>query len=125
MKAKVLVIEDNDAVRRTVCSILRAGGYETAEAETGKEGMTKLGRGDIALVITDIVMPDQDGIETIQRIRELDATLPIIAMSGSGTEDYSPLHDAKLMGADRIIGKPFQVEEILWAVRELLRGQGS
>jgi CheY-like chemotaxis protein len=122
-QGKVLVIEDNDAVRRTVCSILRAGGYETAEAENGKEGMAKLARGDISLVITDIVMPDQDGIETIQRIRDLDATIPVIAMSGSGTEDFSPLHDAKLMGADRIIGKPFQVEEILSTVRDLLGGR--
>ena len=120
MKPKVLVIEDNDSVRRTVCSILLAGGYDTAERESGKEGMRRFGRGDIALVITDIGMPDRDGIETIQQIRERSATLPVIAMSGFGTEDFLPLQDAMLMGADRIIGKPFSVEDILTAVGKLL-----
>ena len=86
----------------------------------GRDGIDALVHTRFALVITDIVMPEQDGIEPIQRIHELDATLPIIAVSGSGTEDFSPLQDAKLMGADRIIGKPFHVEEMLSAVRELL-----
>jgi CheY-like chemotaxis protein len=120
---KVLVIDDNQAVRRTICAIIRAGGYEAVEAVDGRDGIEELAHYRFDLVITDVMMPRQDGIETIQRIRELDAKLPIVAISGSGTEEFSPLQDAQLMGADRIIGKPFHVEEILGVVRELLHSK--
>lgn len=118
--ATILVIDDDSAVRRALCAILRSDGHRTVEADGGRAGVAALGQGDVALVITDLMMPDQDGIETILAIREIAPTLPIIAVSGMGDETFSPLDDARLMGADRTIGKPFDVATVRALVRELL-----
>ena len=117
---KVLVIDDDPDIRRTVSRILRVGGYKPVEAVGGREGIDALMRGRFVLVITDLFMPSQDGIETIQRIRELEPDMPIIAISGAGDGDFSPLQDAKLMGANRIIAKPFTVDDILSAAIDLV-----
>lgn len=120
VKTKILVIEDDEAVRRAVCSILRTGGYEPAEALDGRDGLDAFIHGRFSLVITDLIMPGQEGIETIERIRELDAAIPIIAISGAGDGEFSPLQDAALLGANRTVAKPFTVEHLLRAVSELL-----
>jgi DNA-binding response OmpR family regulator len=73
------------------------------------------------LVVTDLIMPEQEGIETIAQIREASG-VPIIAISGSGKAgDFAPLLDAELMGADITLAKPFTPEALLGAVEELLR----
>ena len=124
--AKVLVIDDDDQVRRIVCRMLKSGGHEAVEFSQGEAGMAALEREAPDLVITDLIMPGQDGIETITRIREVSG-LPIIAMSGQRLETgFTPLIDAQLMGADLTIKKPFTVDALLGAVNELLKGdQGS
>ena len=108
-----------------VCRMLEGVGHETTEAVNGRDGIDALIRTRVDLVITDLFMPDQDGIEGIQRVRELDATIPIIAISGvGGKERFAPLHDAKMMGADVAIEKPFTIETLIVAVDDLLsRGQ--
>ena len=119
--AKVLVIDDDPGVRTAVRRILERGGHETVDAVNGQDGIDALIRSHFDLVITDLFMPDQDGITGIQRVRELDADIPIIAISGvGGTERFSPLHDAKEVGADLAITKPFTVEGLLAAVEALL-----
>jgi CheY-like chemotaxis protein len=118
---KVLVIDDDAAVRRIVSKMLARAGHETREAADGAEGMRALLRERFELVITDLFMPGQEGIETIGRIREIDTEIPIIAISGSSQDDhFSPLGDAKVLGADRAVEKPFTVEQLLAAVQELL-----
>ena len=120
--AKVLVIDDDDQVRRIVCRMLRSGGHEPIEFSQGEAGTAAIDREAPDLVITDLIMPGQDGIETITRIRETSG-LPIIAMSGLRPESgFTPLVDAQLMGADLTIKKPFTVDALLAAVDELLRG---
>ena len=120
-KTRVLVIEDDASLRQVVCRILAEfGRYELTTAADGREGIEALQRGRFGLVITDVLMPEQDGIETIGRIRELDERIPIIAMSGYDIGDFSPLNDAFLMGADRTLLKPFGAQELLEAVREVL-----
>src|SRR5688500_15549643 len=96
--ARVLVIDDDSLVRNAVSRMLRSVGHETVEVEHGQAGMEILRRDPPDLVITDIIMPEQEGIETIAAIREISG-LPIIAMSGSQKEgDFDPLGDAELMG---------------------------
>ena len=125
--ANVLVIDDDDVVRRTVTRILRSSGHETVEAADGQKGIEAIGLQRVDLVITDIFMPGQEGIETIQRIREISA-LPIIVMSGGPTLSIAPLVDpfdpliaAQLLGADLAIRKPFTGDALIDAVDEMLR----
>ena len=123
--ARILVIDDDPAIRRTVSRILSLSGFQVVEAGDGKEGVEALARGDFALVITDLLMPGVEGIETIQTVRETQPTVPIIAISGSfGDDHFTPLDDAKLMGADLALAKPFTVEKLLSAVHSVL-GRGT
>ena len=124
--AKVLVIEDDADVRKAVCRMLRSGGHEVVETDQGAAGMKALLSESPDLVVTDMMMPGQDGIETITRIREISG-VPIIALSGRGQRGgFAPLVDAEMMGADITLAKPFTVEALLSAVNELLSGdQGA
>jgi DNA-binding NtrC family response regulator len=124
-KTKVLVIEDDAAVRQVVCLVLTEfGRYEPTGAADGREGIEALRHDRFGLVITDVLMPDQDGIETIERIRELDDKIPIIAISGSGTGEFSPLAEASLIGATQTLQKPFGAQELLDAVQDVLGDAG-
>ena len=117
--AKILVIDDDASVRTVVSRILERAGYETETAANGLEGIEAMRRTRFALVICDMLMPVQEGIETIQEIRSAGANIPIIAISGAfGDEGYSPLDDARAIGADVAVAKPFTVEELLAAVDE-------
>jgi DNA-binding response OmpR family regulator len=122
--AKVLVIDDDDLVRRAVARIVQTAGHETIEVGDGKAGMTALREHDPDLVITDVVMPEQEGIATIAAIREISG-LPIIAISGFQRGGaFDPLLDAEMMGADITLSKPFTPDELRSAVEELLRLEG-
>jgi CheY-like chemotaxis protein len=119
--AKVLLIDDDEGVRASVAKILASGGHDTVVAVNGLDGIDALIRTRFDLVITDILMPVQEGIETIQRVRELDPEIPIIAISGAfGQNNYSVLDDARLIGADLAIEKPFSVEKLLDGVTQVL-----
>jgi CheY-like chemotaxis protein len=82
--------------------------------------MEALARDRFALVITDMVMARQEGLETIRQIREIEPDLPILAVSSVFDADYSPLDRAKSFGADVILAKPFTPSELSDAVREAL-----
>ena len=117
----VLVIDDDVEVRVLICTMLRrGGGYETVEAVDGPSGVDTFARGDFAAVVTDLIMPGQMGTETIKQLRALDPDVPIIAVSGFGWDDSSPLiREALELGANRTLGKPFQAHELISAIREL------
>ena len=119
--ARIIVIEDEPAIRRLVVRILGRAGHEVREAGNGRDGVA-LHRTDPAdLVITDLFMPEQDGIETIQQIREFAPGTPIIAMSGGGSRgNTDSLADAELLGAEAVLPKPFSPEDLERAVAGLL-----
>ena len=117
---RVLVIDDDTDLRRTVSAILRVGGYKAVEAAGGEEALAVLAQEKCDLVITDLYMPRPDGVETIQRIRQADRDIPIIAMSGAATDQVSPLDDAMSVGATRTLAKPFYPEDLLAMVTELV-----
>ena len=119
--ARILVIEDDNEVRDYLESVLTRDGYEVEGASNGKDGVASFQRNPVDLVITDIIMPEKDGIETIMDLKRSNKDLKVIAISGGGrAEPENYLHSAKLIGANLTLRKPFTNEEMLRAVRELL-----
>ncbi len=118
---RVLIIDDEELVRVTVRQILENAGYEICEASDGRQALEdyKVSRPD--LVITDIIMPDKEGIETIIELRAMDPDAKIIAISGGGrigANDYLEL--AKRLGANQVIAKPLNSEKLLQAVETVM-----
>jgi CheY-like chemotaxis protein len=118
---RILVIDDDPLVRATVRTILDGAGYGIALASDGQDGLAEFRRERADLVITDIVMPEMEGIETIRQLRSLDPKLPILAISGGGRGiplDY--LRMAQELGASDALSKPFEADELLDAVKRCL-----
>jgi two-component system nitrogen regulation response regulator GlnG len=114
-----LIIEDDAAIRHLLRTCLEDAGYAVKEAENGRDGAKEFRNTHIDLVITDIFMPDCDGLEIIPRLRKLRPNVKILVISGgSGTMDY--LKEARMLGAARAIYKPFEIRAILQHVAELL-----
>jgi len=120
--ARILVIDDEVEVRRAVTTYLRGLGHEVLSAANGREAIATLSTGPVDLLVTDINMPEMDGIEIVSSLREAASRVPIIAMSGGGLFDKGMLLDsAQALGADRTLEKPFDLEELRHAVEELTR----
>jgi DNA-binding response OmpR family regulator len=121
--ARILVVDDSAVVRRVIREALEFEGHDVLVAEDGGEALD-LFRGDPTdLVITDIVMPEKEGIETILELRELNSGVKILAMSGGGL--FSPevhLTPARMLGADETLSKPFTARELIETVERLLEG---
>ena len=119
---RVLVIDDNPDMRDATRDILEGAGYAVDLASDGALGLVLQRARPADIVITDIFMPNQDGIETIARLRSEFPRVKVIAMSGGGelVKGKSYLSVAAEIGADRLLAKPFQPEQLLGAVRELL-----
>lgn len=118
---RILVIDDDDQVRAMIRQMLEKAGYSVMEAQDGEVGM-KLHRHNPAdLIITDIFMPEKEGLETIRELRRDFPEVKIIAISGGGmTGALSYLSLAKGFGALRTIAKPFDRQELLATVKEIL-----
>lgn len=111
---KILVIDDDHLVRYTLSRILQRNGYDVVTASDGKRGMALLQNEPPAVVITDIIMPEQEGIDTIIQIRREHPGIKIIAISGGGRlRNIDFLEMAHSLGADDVIRKPFEAEELL------------
>ena len=122
--ARILVIDDNDDVRAVSAGVLEGAGHEVVGAPDGARGMDLQRQSPAAVVITDILMPEKDGIEMIRDLREEFPTVKIIAMSGLGkrVKDTSPyLSTAKEIGAHLILRKPFTPSVLLDSVQEMLK----
>jgi two-component system chemotaxis response regulator CheY len=120
---KILVIDDDVIVRETIVQILEDGGYQVLSAEDGKRGMAAFRSERPDLVITDIIMPEQEGIQTITEIRAVKPDAKIIAISGGGrigNTDF--LKIARHLGAFDAIAKPFDPDDLLSRVGCCLNG---
>ncbi len=119
--AHILVIDDEVQIREVLRTVLERIGYKVTEAADGVEGLQIYAKGGIDLVVTDIIMPEKGGIDTIMDIRRDYPEVKIIAISGGGMcGDVSYLDMALGVGADRAIGKPFVLDDFLESVEELL-----
>ena len=119
--AKILVIDDDPLVRNTILRILRASGFEVVAAEDGLRGMKVFRSEAPDLVITDIIMPDQEGIQTIIEMRRERPNAKIIAISGGGrVANADFLSMARSLGADSVVAKPFTPAQLVSRVDECL-----
>lgn len=114
----ILVIDDEPQLRRVLTRILSRAGHEVIEAKDGREGMKRFDAHRPQLVITDVFMPDKEGIETIAEIRSKAPKTCIVAISG-GARAFSPLDIAAKLGADATLAKPFRPEDLLALVARL------
>lgn len=121
--ARILIIDDEERIRTIVRKILESAGHEVVEAGDGAEGTEVFGGSHFDLVVTDLIMPEKEGIETILHLREVDADVPILVVSGGHSFDkVGPLEDAELLGADASLAKPFTVAQLTETVHALLGG---
>jgi two-component system, chemotaxis family, chemotaxis protein CheY len=123
--ARILVIDDDEQIREMVRRILESRGHTVEDADQGVAGIAYVAQRAPDLVITDIFMPGQDGIEVLLELRKAFPKLKVIAMSGgNGPGLLNLLEDAELLGADRTLPKPFTPRELIAAVNDTL-GEGS
>ncbi|MEO6393108.1 MAG: response regulator [Pyrinomonadaceae bacterium] len=113
----ILIIDDDPEIRSLLHDVLTADGYQVLEAADGKQGLASYAHFQTDLIITDLVMPEKEGIETIVELRQKFPAVKIIVLSGSGATD---LRMAKLLGADRAMSKPFDISDLLNSVKEVL-----
>jgi DNA-binding response OmpR family regulator len=119
-RARVLVADDDSAVRRFLHRVLEDAGYEVVEASDGREAERYAVDPGIDLLVIDLVMPNQEGIETIRDLRSRRPALPILAISGIG-DVVTYLNVAKLLGAEECLAKPISPATLLSAVRRSLQ----
>ena len=118
----ILLIDDDPLVAFTVERMLQGAGHAIVRASDGEKGLKLLKEGRFDLVITDIIMPVKEGIETIREIREHDAKIPVIAVSGGGHgSGGNYLRMAQALGATEVLAKPFDQDELLAAVGRCLK----
>ncbi len=118
---RILVVDDEDLVRETLCNMLEDVGYEIVEAANGVEALHVFDEIEVDLVITDIFMPEKEGLETIAELRQRKPDVKVVAISGGGGDgkmDY--LEFAKRFGARSILTKPFLREDVLRVVSAVL-----
>jgi len=119
--ARILVIDDEDPIRRMLRAALEMEGHEVLEASEGEEAIRLYRATPADVVITDIIMPRKDGLEVIMTLRREAPELKIIAMSGGGRFDLmEPLEMAEPLGAFATLRKPFQLDTMIETVRKAL-----
>lgn len=118
-RPRVIIVDDDNALRENIAEILSESGYVTWQAATGAEAVNLIATESFDLIITDIFMPDSDGIELIRKLNETDKEIRVLAISGySGDVDY--LEIAEALGARHTLRKPFRRHELLNVVAQCL-----
>jgi DNA-binding response OmpR family regulator len=124
--AKILVVDDDELVRYSLARVLSSAGHEVIEAADGVTGLRKFRASRPELVVTDIVMPEQDGLGLLNELRRIDQKTPIMVISGGGEiagTDFLLL--AEKLGANDILAKPFDNSVLLGKVATLLAGNSG
>jgi CheY-like chemotaxis protein len=124
--ASILVVDDNDQLRATIGRALKGAGHDVVLAANGKSAVALLPTVPYDLVLTDIVMPDMEGLELIRAVRKANPAARIIAMSGGGrgaAEDYLTL--AKNFGAAATLEKPFNLEVLVRTIEDVLASRST
>jgi CheY-like chemotaxis protein len=117
----VLIVEDEKELREMLKISLIRRRFTVLEAENGKEAIVHFKPSITDLVITDLIMPEEDGLKVIIKLRELKPSIKIIAISGGGKAGPgSYLNLAKVLGADAVYSKPFSINDLIGKIEELL-----
>ncbi|MBS4047814.1 MAG: response regulator [Ferrovibrio sp.] len=119
--AHLLVIDDNPEFREILRRHLEANGHSVTLATNGEQGLELLGQGNFDIVLTDILMPQRDGVEVLREAKRRWPDLPVIAISGGGWIGANELLGmAERLGADKVLQKPVRREDLIQAVDEAL-----
>jgi DNA-binding response OmpR family regulator len=121
----ILVIDDDPIMRETIRDILQVEGFKVILASNGKEGMRSLEMMDVDIILTDVLMPEKDGIEVIMDAKRKHPKVKIIALSGGGyisAENYLTM--AQNLGANETVMKPFDIDDLMQKVVKLT-GNGN
>jgi DNA-binding response OmpR family regulator len=117
----VLIVEDDRELREMLKMSLQRRGFTVLEAENGKDALSRFKPLVTDLVVTDLIMPEEDGLKVVIKVRELKPTIKIIAISGGGkVGPGSYLNLAKALGADAIFPKPFSINDLVAKIEQLL-----
>jgi DNA-binding response OmpR family regulator len=119
MKKRILVIEDDPAIRQGVTDALEFEGYATLSAARGDEGLEQAVRAEVDLVLLDLVLPGKDGLDVLRDLRPARPALPVIILTARG--DEADRVKGLRLGADDYVVKPFGVKELLARVQAVLR----
>jgi DNA-binding NtrC family response regulator len=123
MVSRILIIEDDSDLRQVLKIMLEKAQYFVTEAENGISGIKAFKKEKFDLVITDIIMPEKEGIETIFELKKINSEVKIIAISGGGRIAASEyLNMAKNFGVAKVLSKPFKKEIFLSSVKDILSG---
>ncbi len=121
--ARILVVDDDDLIRKLVVKTLVRAGYEVVASADGQEATRIYRQEPSDLIITDLFMPEKEGMEVIMELRRDFPDVKIIAISGAGSLGATEyLEMARMIGATRTLAKPFGQEQLLAAVSEILDG---
>jgi DNA-binding response OmpR family regulator len=124
--AVILLVEDDIELREMLRIALVRKDYVVLEAENGREALIHFKPGITDLVITDLIMPEEDGLKVLMKIREMKPGIKVIAISGGGKAGPgSYLNLAKALGADVIFSKPFSINDLTAKIEDLLRIEQS
>jgi len=117
----ILVIEDEILLRSLMRKGLEKKGFNVLEAVNGCDGVDIFEKEKPSLVVTDMLMPDKEGMQTIQELRQIDPNVKIVAMSGGGsTKNMAFLEMAERVGASATIAKPFKPQDLFNIIEGLL-----
>ena len=118
-RPSLLVVEDDPAIRRGLCDVLRASSYEVVSAADGTSGLEIAGRGAVDLVLLDVMLPGLDGFQVLQRLKQEQPLMPVILLTARGAEEDRVR--GLRGGADDYVVKPFSTAELLARVDAVLR----
>ena len=119
--ATILVVDDDEQLRPMIRLVLQRAGYIVREARNGNDAMRQFAQDQGDLVITDLIMPEKEGLALILEMRRINRKLEIIAMSGGGrVNSKNYLEVATKFGASQVLNKPFSNQELLNAVHQVL-----
>lgn len=120
---RILLVDDDKDVRDVLHSILLSSGYDVVAVGNGEEAVQNFRGSQFDIVITDIIMPVKDGLETISEILEIRPDTKIIAMSGGGRQgNVDFLETARALGASLTFNKPFNLRELIGGIEQLAGG---
>ena len=120
--ANILVVDDDAPLVKAQSEFLRRAGHTASTAANGKEAMALVAHNDFDLVITDLIMPEKEGLETIAELRRIAPKIKIIAMSGgtSWMDSKDNLNIARMFGASVTLAKPFSGQALIDAITQVL-----
>jgi CheY-like chemotaxis protein len=119
--AHILVVDDDPVLRQVITLALEGAGHSVLRCENGKKAVDFLAHEAADLLITDIIMPEMDGVETVRAVRRLQPQLPILAISGGGSFDPTDyLGMAQAFGATAVLPKPIRPQQLIEVVTTLL-----